>query len=238
MKKIVLAQRKGGNHKTTASFNLAFTLALQKKKILLVDLDSQCNLTSLFNVEPYSLDTWKKLEILSVNKQIDLFPGTKSFERIKQEINDRFERRTYLKEEVFEKIEKRYSYDYIIIDTAPALDMLNINSFVSTDIVLIPIFPGKFSIAGLMELKDILSKVKQLNINLTYYIFLSGYHKNRNVSEKVKSNLETFQEYSKVVIPYREHVEKRILLNKPAIDLEEIHNAYIHLGELINGERK
>jgi chromosome partitioning protein len=235
MKIVTLAQRKGGNHKTTASYNLAFMLALKKKKVLLVDLDSQCNLSSLFKMDPLSFDEWKQLQIKPGNKQIDVLAGTKSFERVKQEINERFERRTYLVEEVLAKIK---GYDYVIIDTAPALDILNINSFVASNIVLIPINPGKFSIAGLLEMEEIIEKVKQLNKKLKHYIFISGFHTNRNVSEQVREQLKKrFQEnYSDVIIPSREYVEKAIFQNKPALGLEEIYNAYNNLAGLLNGK--
>ena len=234
MKTITVCQRKGGNHKTTISYNLAYFLGIQHKRILLIDLDSQCNLTALFpGISPLPYEQWKAGEPVPVNKQIDILPGMKNFERLKGEIQDRFERRTYLKEEI---LAKSTGYDYCIIDTAPALDILIVNALMACDMALIPVNPGKFSLNGLSEVMETIEKVKTLNSGIETKILLSGYHKGRNVSESVKTALEShFQgNYTGIVIPHREYVEQCMLENKPSIDLDEIYSEYEKLGGLVN----
>lgn len=234
MKKIAICQRKGGNHKTTVAFNLAYYLAISGKTVLLLDLDSQCNITGLFTgagASPVDYDTWKILPVFPVAKNISLLPGTKSFERLKGEIQERFERRTFLKE----YLKPVNEYDCLIIDTAPSLDILTINALVACDTVVVPVNPGKFSLNGLSEMLYMIEQVRSINPNLCTRILLSGYHRGRTVSETVLEQLKTqFNgSFCDVVIPYREHVEQAMLRNRPAIDLEEIYNEYKKLEAVV-----
>ena len=79
MKILTVGNRKGGTGKTTTTYNLAFSLALQKNKVCLIDLDSQANLSLLCKVSPIGLDAFKKAELTPINNFISILPATKKF---------------------------------------------------------------------------------------------------------------------------------------------------------------
>ena len=123
MKVVTIANRKGGTGKTTAAYNLGFIYALKGNRVCFVDLDSQANLTLLCAKETISLENFKNVEIEGVNKNVDILPATKRFSMLENEINELIDRNVYLKTNILPKFQE---YDYLIIDTPPALNILNI----------------------------------------------------------------------------------------------------------------
>lgn len=231
MSKIIsVANRKGGVGKTTVTYNLGFTYALQGKKVLFVDLDSQCNLSLVCDVEPVSLEEFKKGTIFEVNKQIDILPGTKFFDQLKDEINREIDRNTFLQKKVLNG--KLDSYDYVIIDTPPALDILNTNAFIMSDFINVVINPDYFSLSGLQEMKTIISQVQGLNPKLEYGIILNSYTgKERNVNKSLDKILEKEECFTGIRIPTRQHVITQSINKKPAITIDEIKKPF----DLISG---
>ena len=122
---VTIANRKGGVGKTTPRFNLGFTYALQKREVLFIDLDSQANLSLLCKAAPLDLEAWKAGTVQPVGKGVSILPATKRFAALENEIDQRFDRNTFLREELLPKLP---AADIIIIDTAPALGVLNINA--------------------------------------------------------------------------------------------------------------
>ena len=180
-KVISLINQKGGVGKTTTSINLAASLALLGKKILLIDLDPQCNATtgiglnkgdikkSIYNVfngtakiEDAIVKTkYKNLYVLPANinlagidielEQSDMMPGVSKAERLKQHID---------------KI--RNNYDYILIDCPPALGIITTNALTASDSVIIPVQCEFFALEGITQLlKAIMYTQANLNPNLT-----------------------------------------------------------------------
>jgi len=226
---ITIANRKGGTGKTTTCFNLAFSLALQNKKILLIDLDSQANLSLICGVDPVSLDEFKNCNLISLNNQIDILPASKSFPVLLNEINNMINRNTFLKS----LLSGISGYDYILLDTSPSFNILNVNAYFISDIVLIVIHPDYFSIAGLAEMQDILREVQQTNINLSYHIVINNYSKNRKYLKDLIPILEKQENYSGIRIPHRQHFIDMSAVKRPAIEMPEIGQAYNKLVEVI-----
>ena len=86
--------------------------------MLFIDLDSQANLSLLCKVAPLDLETWKAGAVQPVGKGVSILPVTKRFAALENEIDQRFDRNTFLREEILPKLP---AADVIIIDTAPAL---------------------------------------------------------------------------------------------------------------------
>lgn len=181
-KVIALINQKGGVGKTTTTVNLGIGLAMQGKKVLLVDADAQANVTmSLGYYRPEDIpitlpnivqDIIDKTPfdaekcILHHNEGVDLLPSTIELSGYEAEIIKTKNRESVLKTYI-DKVQK--NYDYVLIDCMPSLGMFPINAMAAADSVIIPTQPHFFSAKGLEQLLRSVSKVRQ-NINPTLKI--------------------------------------------------------------------
>ena len=181
-KVIALINQKGGVGKTTTTVNLGIGLAMQGKKVLLVDADAQANVTmSLGYYRPEDIpitlpnivqDIIDKTPfdaekcILHHNEGVDLLPSTIELSGYEAEIIKTKNRESVLKTYI-DKVRK--NYDYVLIDCMPSLGMFPINAMAAADSVIIPTQPHFFSAKGLEQLLRSVSKIRQ-NINPTLKI--------------------------------------------------------------------
>lgn len=174
MKIIGILNQKGGVAKTTTASALAYGLVERGKKVLMVDMDAQSNLTSLTGVNPestmisiYEILSGKasaKEALVSVKEgMLDILPSTPDVAMLDIELSSKI-RREYLLAKKLEEI--KADYDYIVIDTPPALGLLTINAMVACDYVIIPTDTAAFSMKGMMRLAETLEGVSECNENL------------------------------------------------------------------------
>lgn len=218
---LTVGTRKGGTGKSTISYNLGFTYAIEKKKVLFIDLDSQANLTLACNVNDIPLNDFKDCKIQQVNEYIDILPASIDFKTLENEINGLINRNVYIKKEIIAKVKD--NYDIIIIDTPPALNILNINAFIVSDYIIIPVNPDFYSLNALKEMKIILNEIKELNPKLEYKIVLNAYMKNRNFLKDIIPVLKNEPNYTGIEIPHRQCIIDNSALKKPSIDHKEIY---------------
>lgn len=230
MKKIAVSNRKGGVGKTTIAYNLGASLIASGASILFVDMDSQCNLTGLCNIEPVDIDRWKTSIPEVINDNLSILPGSKNFSQLENEINQLFDRNSYLKGEVIPHLPHA---DYLIFDTPPALNVLNVNVFVASDIVLIPVNPDSFSLEGLQEMEAILKQVQTVNPSLTYQTVLNGYFTRQRVTNISRHYLREYPAFSGVEIPHRAEFAKSIAQKRPAITEKELFKVFNQLREVV-----
>jgi chromosome partitioning protein len=231
MKIITIANRKGGTGKTTAAFNLGFTHALDKKKVLFIDFDSQANLSLLCGVPTLSLDDFKGGKVVRLNSYIDVLPATKRMGNLENEINNMIDRNAWLRTDLLPKVGT--GYDYIIIDTPPALNILNINAFCVSDMIHIIVNPDYFSLAGLVEMEEIIVQVQGINPKLDYRIILNSFVKNRTFTEAVTEKLKENPAYTGIEIPNRQHIIDCSAQGKPSITHNDILEPFQRIGALI-----
>lgn len=175
-KVIAIANQKGGVGKTTTALNIAAGLVKVEKKVLLVDLDPQGNLSQYLGFEPDGNPTVSELMSCAVSgnplKASDCIRTSKeNIDYIPSHITlssaDFFLITAMNREQVLKKVlsdEALSAYDYIIIDCLPSLGILLVNALAASDSVLIPVQAQKFALDGLDLLLDIYSMVKA-NIN-------------------------------------------------------------------------
>jgi len=168
---IAIANQKGGVGKTTTTVNLAASLGVLEKKVLLIDADPQANATSGLgiDVESIELGTYQVLEhtksaketiIRTDSPNLDLMPSHIDLVAIEIELVDKDEREYMLKKAI---IGLKEEYDYILIDCAPSLGLLTLNALTAADSVIIPIQCEYFALEGLGKLLNTIKSVQKIH---------------------------------------------------------------------------
>ena len=170
---IAIANQKGGVGKTTTSVNLAASLGVLEKKILLIDADPQANATSGLGIDVEEVEngTYQLLEhsvkaedaIQKTNSpNLDIIPAHINLVAIEIELVDQENRESMLKRAITPLKEL---YDYILIDCAPSLGLLTLNALTASDSVIIPIQCEYFALEGLGKLLNTIKSVQKLHNN-------------------------------------------------------------------------
>jgi len=170
---IAIANQKGGVGKTTTSVNLAASLGVLEKKVLLIDADPQANATSGLgiDVEEVEFGTYQLFEHSVSAKEcihktnspnLDMIPAHIDLVAIEIELVDQDARESMLKK-VVEPLKEKY--DFILIDCAPSLGLLTLNALTASDSVLIPIQCEYFALEGLGKLLNTIKSVQKIHNN-------------------------------------------------------------------------
>ncbi len=215
MKIVTIANRKGGTGKTTTTFNLAHSKANQHKKVLLIDLDSQGNLTKACNKNFIEFESFMNAEIQNVAMNLDILPACKNFRQVEKAMNDTIVPTSYLEQELMPKIK---GYDYVLVDTSPAVNIVNTNGFLISDMILIVIQLDYFSLLGMEDMYDIINQVKKVKPKLEYKVVVNQYFKNRVLNKSIETNLKTLDGFTNIFIPHRQQIKQDIATHKPSTD--------------------
>lgn len=151
-------------------------MTLKNKKVLLVDLDSQHNLTDIINFKAdfdktsYDLffDAEVKDLIIETNfKDLDIIPASEQLSDIDLDISD-IENKEFILDNKFYDFSINADYDYVIFDTPPSLDYTVINTLCCCDSIIVTSEPSILSIDGFEQLYDVYKLIKEnVNTNLT-----------------------------------------------------------------------
>ena len=245
---IAVANQKGGVGKTTTAVNLAAGLAVEEKKVLLVDADPQGNATSGSGV-PRTLARKTLYNVLLLHEPIEnvvlptelpllsVLPADKNLAGAEVELVDA-EGREYRLKTLLTNVKDRY--DYIIIDCPPSLGLLTLNGLTAADSLLVPIQCEYFALEGVTELFDTLARLRRgLNPQLTIEgLLLTMYDERTNLSAAVAKDLRDFYgtQVLKTVIPRNVRLAEAPSYGKPII-LYDIRSrgaeSYIQLAKEI-----
>ncbi len=192
---------KGGTGKTTTAVNIAASMALQGKKVLLVDLDPQGNATTglgfekatltstIYNVLAQTRPAQQVLQETGI-QNLDLLPSNLDLAGAEVELSST-PGREYILREGLAPVKDRY--DNVIIDCPPNIGLLTLNALVTSDLILIPVQCEFYPMEGLPTLLKVMDLVKsRLKADFDYRILLTMYDRrtalSRRVLEQVKNN--------------------------------------------------
>jgi chromosome partitioning protein len=246
---LAIANQKGGVGKTTTSINVAASLALAGRKVLLVDLDPQGNATMGSGIDKRTVDCSIYQVLLGTSEigeaitrasaNYDLVPANRELAGAEVELVDMPERETRLKR-ALATVEG--AYDFIFIDCPPALNLLTVNGLCAAQAVMIPMQCEYYALEGL---SDLVQTIKKVRVNLNPRLEIEGllrtmYDPRNTLAQQVSEQLQQHfgDKVYRTVIPRNIRLAEAPSHGVPALALDRQSKgalAYLALaGEMLS----
>lgn len=196
---IAISNHKGGVGKTTTTVNLGAGLAQKGKKIMLVDLDPQANLSQCFGITRPETTIYEalkedlELQPIAINDNLFLIPSGLDLAGAEMELSAEAGREYLLSEVVSPFVD---NFDYIFIDCPPSLGLLTLNAFTCANEVIIPIQAHFLAIKGLTKIIEVVKKVKRrINKSLEITgVIITLYDKRKILHRDIEETIKTYFE--------------------------------------------
>lgn len=231
MRVLALSNQKGGVGKTTTAINLGTALAAIGQKVLIVDMDPQGNASTGLGVTREARHATvydvivdnHALEDAAVQTAVpglSLVPADADMSGVEIELSQA-DRRSFRLRDALSAASDRASYDYVLIDCPPSLNLLTLNALAASDAVLVPLQCEFFALEGLTQLMKTIDMVRQtLNPALEIQgLVLTMYDKRNSLSGQVASDVRSHfgDKVYEAVIPRNVRVSEAPSFGKPAL---------------------
>jgi len=241
---IALINNKGGVGKTTSCLNIGVALSKANKKVLLVDIDPQGNLSDAFiniNQVQHTIKDLLEGTITDINQvikrevkpNIDLLPSNNMLNGTEEKLLNKMSRETILKR-ILEPIKN--NYDYVLIDCPPSLNLLVLNSLTASSEAIIPIATEYHALTGTNTILQTIQQVKTLlNSNLRLSgVFITKYDERTNNDREIKDAIQNnFKSLCyKSIIRTNVRIKDATNRHKSVIDLDPTSNGALDYTEL------
>lgn len=230
MAKIIsISNQKGGVGKTTTTGAVAAGYKLKGYKVLCVDLDPQSNLSFSSGAETedcptiYEILKGEAKTSFSIQKMpsFDIISSNILLSGIELEFTQTG--REYLLKEALSSIKDRY--DYIFIDTPPALSILTVNAFTASDYIIIPMLADIFSLQGIAQLSETIDRVRKYcnpNVNVEG-IVLTKFNKRTILSREINGTAELIAEQLHTDI-FNSTIRSSVAIMEAQTNQQDIYN--------------
>jgi chromosome partitioning protein len=212
---LAVTNQKGGVGKTTTAINIATALAMAGRRVLLVDIDPQGNLTSgvglkgqrgasgtIYEALTTEADSFDGFILPTRVDNMSLMPADRNLTGAEIEMVS-LPRREHRLQRILEPLRSRF--DYIVIDCPPSLGLLTLNALVASDAVIIPLHCEYFALEGLADLVSTMRRVRgALNPSLDIEgVLLTMYDERTNLGQQVARDVREFfkEKVFQTVIP-------------------------------------
>lgn len=192
-----VSNHKGGVGKTTSTINLGAALAYKQKKVLLIDLDPQANLTISLGITDVKISIYENLrgknnfEPIKYRNNLSVLPSSLDLSAAEIELSAE-PGREYILKDIIKKMQM--DFDYIFIDCPPSLGLLTINALTAAQYVIIPMQAEYLPLRGLAKLTEVIEKIqKRLNDQLQIGgVFFTQYDSRKILNKDIADSVSAF----------------------------------------------
>lgn len=215
MTTIAFCNHKGGVGKTTSTASVGVAMARQGKRVLLVDLDGQANLTSIFlheEVEESIYDSLVEkapLHLVHIEDNLDLIPSNLNMSAAEAKMTMIMVQREMRLANLLAS--QKANYDYILIDCPPSLGIVTINAFFAADEIYVPVAAEILPLKGMMMIENVLEDLREAKPEIKISgVFVTRFDSRKNINKSVEAAVRA--QYKDVV--FHTHIRDHVSLSE------------------------